>query len=180
MECIFSVDVEDWFHILDIPSSPKLSEWDRLPSRVETNFRRLLDIFDQKNVQTTCFFLGWVAERFPHLVKEAHARGHEVASHGYSHLLVYEMTRQNLFDDALRSKNILEDLIGEPVLGYRASGFSVTDKTSYMFEELIRAGYRYSSSVFPGQEDTGDSERTRLRRSAFPMAPHHLLNFPFQ
>lgn len=162
MECIFSVDVEDWFHILDLPSSPKLSEWDGLPSRVETNFRRLLDIFDRKNVQTTCFFLGWVAERFPHLVKEAHARGHEVASHGYSHLLVNEMTRQDFFDDALRSKNILEDLIGEPVLGYRASGFSVTDKTSYMFDELIRAGYRYSSSVFPGPRGHGGLRTNQL------------------
>ena len=162
MECIFSVDVEDWFHVLDVPSSPKLSEWDQLPSRVESNFRRLLNIFDTKNVHVTCFFLGWVAQRFSHLVKEASIRGHEVASHGYSHLLLYEMTRQEFFEDALKSKHILEDLTGKPVHGYRASGFSVTDKTSYVFEELIRAGYRYSSSVFPGHRGHGGLRTNQL------------------
>ena len=80
---IFSVDVEDWFHILDVPSAPPISEWASLPSRVEMNFTRLLDLFDEKNVSVTCFFLGWVGEKFPHLVKEAASRGHEVASHGY-------------------------------------------------------------------------------------------------
>ena len=85
---IFSVDVEDWFHILDDPSVPAIHQWAGLPSRVERNFTKLLDLFSEKNVQVTCFFLGWVAERFPHLVKEAASRGHEVASHGYGHRLV--------------------------------------------------------------------------------------------
>src|SRR5579864_5462194 len=89
--CVFSVDVEDWFHILDVPSSPPISLWDRIPSRVETNFYRLLDMFSLKRVQVTCFFLGWVAEKFPHLVREAVQRGHEIGSHGYSHRLVYQM-----------------------------------------------------------------------------------------
>jgi len=80
---IFSVDVEDWFHILDDPSVPTIEQWATLPSHVEKNFRKLLDIFSESDVQVTCFFLGWVAERFPRLVKEAAARGHEVPSHGY-------------------------------------------------------------------------------------------------
>lgn len=90
---IFSVDVEDWFHILDVPSAPVLSEWSSLPSRVERNFSKLLDIFSERNVQVTCFVLGWIGERYPHLVKEAAARGHEIASHGYGHRLVYEQGR---------------------------------------------------------------------------------------
>jgi len=84
MVSVFSVDVEDWFHILNLPSGHELSEWDSLPSRVETDFRRLLDLFSRHGVRVTCFFLGWVAERFPDLVREANELGHEVASHGYS------------------------------------------------------------------------------------------------
>src|SRR5262245_27626051 len=101
--CIFSVDVEDWFHILDLPSTPPLSEWDRLPSRVESNFLRLLDLFAEHNAHVTCFFLGWIAERFPNLVKEALRRGHEVASHGYAHKLVFHMSREEFRQDAVRA-----------------------------------------------------------------------------
>src|SRR5271156_1369877 len=153
--CIFSIDVEDWFHILDLPSTPPLSEWNRLPSHVEKNFLRLLDIVDERNVRVTCFFLGWVAERFPHLVREAKARGHEIASHGYSHGLIYQMTPKKFLDDASKAKRILEDVSGSPVLGYRSSGFSVTKETPWFFEKLMEAGYRYDSSVFPAPRGHG-------------------------
>ena len=86
-QCIFSVDVEDWFHILDVAAAPDIACWSRLPSRVEANFLRLLDLFSEEGRQVTCFFLGWIAERFPQLVREAVARGHEIASHGYAHRL---------------------------------------------------------------------------------------------
>src|SRR5690348_8314384 len=125
-KCIFSVDVEDWFHILDLPSTPPISDWDNLPSRVEQNFLKLLDIFSEKKASVTCFFLGWVAERFPYLVKEAAKRGHEIASHGYAHRLAYQMTRQEFLDDATKSKRIIEDAAGLSVSGYRSAGFSVT------------------------------------------------------
>jgi polysaccharide deacetylase family protein (PEP-CTERM system associated) len=155
MKCIFSVDVEDWFHILDVPSAPDLSTWDSLASRVENNFVRLLEIFDEKRVHVTCFFLGWVASRFPHLVMEADRRGHEVASHGYAHRLVYEMTPEGFYEDALTSKKIIEDILGHPIWGYRCSGFSVTDRTPWFFAKLIEAGYRYDSSVFPASRSHG-------------------------
>jgi polysaccharide deacetylase family protein (PEP-CTERM system associated) len=155
MKCIFSVDVEDWFHILDVPSAPDLSTWDSLASRVENNFGRLLEIFDEKRVHVTCFFLGWIAQRFPHLVMEADRRGHEVASHGYAHRLVYEMTPQSFYEDALTSKKIIEDIVGHAIWGYRSSGFSVTEKTPWFFAKLIEAGYRYDSSVFPATRSHG-------------------------
>ena len=155
MNCIFSVDVEDWFHILDVPSTPDLSEWDSLPSHVEKNFLRLLDLFAEKNAHVTCFFLGWVAEKFPHLVRVAERQGHEVASHGYAHRLVYEMGPKRFFEDALKSKKIIEDVVGHQILGYRSSGFSVTEETPYFFDELIEAGYRYSSSIFPAPRSHG-------------------------
>lgn len=155
MKCIFSVDVEDWFHILDLPATPKLSEWDSLPSRVEKNFKKLLDIFSHKNVHVTCFFLGYVAERFPNLVKAARNRGHEIASHGYSHRLVYELSEQEFFRDAIESKDIIENITGQPVLGYRAAGFSMTEDTPWFFDKLIEAGYKYDSSVFPAPRGHG-------------------------
>jgi len=162
MKCIFSVDVEDWFHILDVPSTPPLAAWDSLPSRVETNFLKLMDLFGERDVHVTCFFLGWVAEKFPHLVKEAERRGHEVASHGYAHRLVYEMTPEEFLDDTRRSKAILENIVGHPILGYRSSGFSVTDRTPWFFEALSEAGFQYDSSVFPAPRQHGGLEGAQL------------------
>jgi len=155
MKNIFSVDVEDWFHILDVPSAPKIREWNALPSCVERNFRKLLDIFHEHRVQTTCFFLGYVAERFPQLVKEAHEAGHEIASHGYGHQLIYSMSAEEFLEDVKKSKQILEGIIGQPVLGYRAPGFSMTADTPWFIDKLLEAGYRYDSSVFPAPRAHG-------------------------
>jgi len=152
---IFSVDVEDWFHILDDPSVPTIDQWPSLPSRVERNFSKLLEIFSERNVQVTCFFLGWVAEHFPHLVKEAAERGHEVASHGYGHRLVYEQSREEFYQDVRRARLLLEDISGVEVVGYRAPGFSTTGDTPWFFEALAEAGYQYDSSVFPAQRGHG-------------------------
>lgn len=149
MRSIFTVDVEDWFHILDLKSTPDMPEWDFLPSCVEQNFIKLLDIFSEKNVFVTCFFLGWVAEKFPHLVLEADRRGHEVASHGYQHKLVYKMTPDEFYDDAKKSKHIIEDILGKQVKGFRAPGFSNTQNTPWFFEKLMDIGYKYDSSLFP-------------------------------
>ena len=156
---IFSVDVEDWFHILDDPSVPTIDQWAGLPSRVENNFSRLLDIFSECNAQVTCFFLGWVAGRFPHLVKEAAKRGHEVASHGYGHRLVYEQGREQFYEDVRRARFLLEDISGAEVVGYRAPGFSTTDDTPWFFDALAEAGYQYDSSVFPAPRGHGGMPR---------------------
>jgi polysaccharide deacetylase family protein (PEP-CTERM system associated) len=155
MKSIMSVDVEDWFHILEAASAPDISQWDSLPSCVERNFRKLLDLFGEKNVSVTCFFLGYVAERYPQLVKEALDRGHEIASHGYAHRLIYTMTPQAFLEDARKSKEILEGISGQAVKGYRAPGFSVTVDTPWFFEKLVEAGYQYDSSVFPAPRQHG-------------------------
>src|SRR5215472_2545538 len=175
MKSMLSVDVEDWFHILEVASAPDMSQWDTLPSRVERNFQKLLDLFSEKKIQVTCFFLGYVAARFPWLVEEAHGRGHEIASHGYAHRLIYSMTPQAFVEDARRSREILENIVGQPVVGYRAPGFSVTADTPWFFEKLLEAGYRYDSSVFPAPRQHGG-----LNTSLY--APHltaeHLMEFP--
>ena len=166
---IFSVDVEDWFHILDVPSAPKLADWTGLPSHVEKNFTRLLDLFSECQVQVTCFFLGWVGERFPNLVREAAARGHEVASHGYAHRLVFQQSRNEFYDDVRRARLLLEDTAGQPVLGYRAPGFSTTEETPWFFDALTEAGYKYDSSVFPAPRGHGGMKQGRRE-------PHRLGN----
>jgi polysaccharide deacetylase family protein (PEP-CTERM system associated) len=175
-KCVFSVDVEDWFHILDVAAAPPISSWPGLPSRVEGNFRRLLDLFSEEGKQVTCFFLGWIAERFPHLIREAVARGHEIASHGYSHQLVYKMTRKQFRADALRSRLMLEDISGTKVIGYRAPGFSSTEATPWFFDEVGSCGYLYDSSVFPARRGHGGNPNSSL--GPYFAVDGRLLEFP--
>lgn len=188
MKSIFSIDVEDWFHILDVPAAPAPAEWDGLPSRVEKGFARLLDVLDETGVKATCFFLGWVAARYPHLVREAASRGHEIASHGFEHGLVYRMPREKFAKDASVSKKTIENISGKPVRGYRSAGFSVTAAVPWFFDELIDAGYAYDSSVFPagrghGGMNTGDLAphwvvRNNGRIMEFPLTVTRVLGRP--
>jgi polysaccharide deacetylase family protein (PEP-CTERM system associated) len=178
VKCIFSVDVEDWFHILDLPVTPPVSEWASLPSRVEQNFLRLLAIFRTKEVEVTCFFLGWIAERFPHLVKAAQADGHEIAAHGYSHELVYKLTDSEFLEDASKSRTILEDITGSPIRGYRSAGFSTTESTPWFFDKLAEAGYHYDSSVFPAPRGHGGMRSNHLAPYRIEAASGPLLEFP--
>lgn len=177
MPVIFSVDVEDWFHILDV-GAPAIEDWERLPSRVEANFRRLLDLFATAGVKITCFFLGWVAARFPHLVREAAAQGHEVASHGFGHRLVYDQSPGEFFEDVRRARLLLEDLLGKAVQGYRGPGFSVTQDTPWFFEELVKAGYAYDSSVFPAARGHGGLQSGRYGPYRVQTASGPLVEFP--
>jgi polysaccharide deacetylase family protein (PEP-CTERM system associated) len=176
--CILSVDVEDWFHILDLPTSPRPAQWASLPSRVERNLSRLLDLFSAGGIRTTCFFLGWVAERYPHLVKEAAARGHEIASHGYAHQLAYKTTRKDFLDDVRKAKDILERIAGAPVCGYRSPGFSCTEEVPWFFDVLAESGHRYDSSVFPAPRGHGGMKTSRLAPHVIETRNGPLLEFP--
>jgi polysaccharide deacetylase family protein (PEP-CTERM system associated) len=178
MRSIFSIDVEDWYHILDVPSAPDISRWDSLPARVEANFRRLLDIMSESQSLATCFFIGYIAERFPHLVREAKERGHEIASHSFAHRLIYTMTPAEFLEDATRSRKLLEDISGGPVLGFRASGFSVTDETPWFFDKLVEAGYAYDSSTFPTRRGHGGMETARMAPHRRKTPAGELVEFP--
>lgn len=178
MVCVLSVDVEDWFHILDVPSTPPLSRWDSMPSRVEANFEQMLDLFTEKNAKVTCFFLGWVAARFPELVKKAQRRGHEVASHGYAHQLTYTQTSDEFFEDVVKAKGILEDITGAPVLGYRSPGFSATADVPWFFDRLIEAGYTYDSSVFPAPRGHGGMQTDQLAPYVISRPGGEIVEFP--
>ncbi len=155
MKCIFTIDVEDWYHILDLPGAPEMGQWDSLPSRVEQNFTKLLRILAERKAKATCFFIGWIAQKYPHLVREASRQGHEIASHGFRHELAYAMTPEEFLEDAVRSKKVIEEICGQAVWGYRASGFSLTENTPWFFDKLIEAGYRYDSSLFPAKRGHG-------------------------
>ncbi len=178
LKSIFSVDVEDWFHILDLPSAPPMSEWGSLPSRVERNFRRLIEIFSEKDVQVTCFFLGWVAERYPHLVREAVQHGHEIASHGYAHRLVYEGTAEDFHDDIAKAKDILEQTASRAVKGYRSPGFSCTEDVPWFFDMLAEAGHVYDSSVFPAPRGHGGMRIDQLGPHVMTTGSGPLIEFP--
>lgn len=177
-KCIFSVDVEDWFHILQVSGAPPIQDWDALPSVVEANFRRLLEMFEKAGVRVTCFFLGWIAQRYPNLVREALRAGHEIASHGYAHRLVFEMSEQEFRDDAVRARRILEDLTGCRVEGYRSAGFSVTDRSEWFFDALQEAGYKYDSSVFPVARQHGGIAGARRVPHTVPTKSGQLVEFP--
>jgi polysaccharide deacetylase family protein (PEP-CTERM system associated) len=178
LRSIFSIDVEDWYHILDVPSAPEMSRWDGLPVRVEDNFRRLLDIMGETKSAATCFFIGHIARRFPHLVREAKARGHEIASHSFAHRLVYTMSPKEFLDDATDSRKLLEDISGGPVQGFRASGFSVTDETPWFFEKLTEAGFAYDSSTFPATRGHGGMKTARMAPYLHRTPAGDLAEFP--
>lgn len=176
--CIFTVDVEDWFHILDLSTVSDPEGWDAFPSRVETNFLRLLDLIEEGGARATCFFLGWVARRFPELVRTAVRRGHEAASHGYAHRLAYSMTPDEFYRDALQARQVIEDAAGLPVAGYRAPGFSLTTATPWFFEKLAEAGYVYDSSLFPARRNHGGCAGAQLGPSRVTTAAGELIEFP--
>lgn len=178
MNNILSVDVEDWFHILELDSTPDLSQWNSMESAVDKNFRILLDEFDRANVKVTCFFLGWVAEHHPTLVREAQRRGHEIACHGYAHRLIYTQSRREFSEDIQKSKNILENLIGQSVKGYRAPGFSITKDTPWAFDLLTEAGYQYDSSVFPASRGHGGIIGAEMRPYKVTTPNGALIEFP--
>ena len=177
-KCLFTVDVEDWFHIPGPPKGQNVAEWKSLPSYVSKNFRIMLELFAAKKVRVTCFFLGWVAERFPELVQEARNQGHEIACHGYSHRLVYEMTPEEFLDDICKAKFIIENITGSPVLGYRAPCFSITKDTPWFFDKLLQAGYQFDSSVFPAARRFGGLKTSNWGPSEIDTTFGRIAEFP--
>ncbi|MDD2331905.1 MAG: polysaccharide deacetylase family protein [Candidatus Cloacimonetes bacterium] len=147
----YSIDVEDYYHILDVKGTPSLKSWDLIPSRVEKGLYAHFDLLDSCQAKATCFFLGYIARRFPALVKEALKRGHEVASHGMYHSVVARQGKERFIQDASSSKKLLEDISGSEVLGWRAAGFSFDKSCPWYFESLAQCDYKYDSSLLPNR-----------------------------
>jgi polysaccharide deacetylase family protein (PEP-CTERM system associated) len=144
-----SFDIEDWFQVENLKEVISCRDWDCCDLRVIQNTRKILRLLDQYQTRATFFILGWIAERCPSLVKEIDADGHEIASHGYGHELVYELTPEEFYSDIERSKKVLESITGRPVLGYRAPSFSITPKSEWALGVLKDLGFAYDSSIFP-------------------------------
>ena len=172
-----TVDVEDYFQVSAFETYIKRSDWGKTPGRVDRNTNRILDIFDRYRVKATFFMLGWVAERYPELVRRMIAEGHELASHGYSHVRVSCQTRGEFRDDIVRTRKLLEDIGGCRVSGYRAASFSINRETLWALEELQDAGYLYSSSIYPIHHDLYGMP-TAPRFSFYPNDEGGLLEIP--
>lgn len=207
---LLSVDLEDYFMVSAFETAVRREDWHRFPSRIEKNTHRILDLLEEGPLRggtdpskhmhcpasdkrpikpapkATFFCLGWVAERFPQLIREIHARGHEIASHGYDHKMIIQMANPEEFrEDLRRSRAILEDIVGERVVGYRAPSYSITRKTLWALRVLLEEGFLYDSSIFPIRHDRyGISDAPRFPflvccngGRLFPWAPRALTDF---
>ena len=172
-----SVDVEDWFHVGAFERTISRSSWDELTHRVERNTDAVLALFAEAGVSATFFTLGWVAERYPALMRRIAEAGHEVASHGYDHARVFTLGPEAFRADLRRSRALLEDASGQRVIGYRAPSFSIDHRTPWAHAILAEEGYRYSSSVAPIRHDHyGWPESPRFAWR--PVAGSDLLELP--
>lgn len=149
MDNALTIDVEDYFQVTAFERYVQRKEWDSFSLRVVDNTARVLDMLDEFSLQATFFVLGWVAERVPGVVREIGRKGHEIACHGYGHELVYRIGPEKFREDVRRAKNIIEDITGSPVYGYRAPSYSVTRKSLWALDILVQEGFSYDSSVFP-------------------------------
>jgi len=148
-----SIDVEDYFQVSAFASHIRREDWDALPCRVERNVDVILGLLDEADAKATFFTLGWIAERYPQVVRRIVDNGHELASHGYGHQRASDLTPEQFRDDITRAKRILEDLGGVAIRGYRAPSFSINRNNWWAVEELENAGYVYSSSIYPVRHD---------------------------
>lgn len=174
-----TIDVEDYFHVAALSKSIAVDDWDKQSCRVVKNTRLLLNIFDEFQSKATFFILGWVAERYPDLVREIDRRGHEVASHGYSHQLIYSQSPDVFREETRRSRMLLQDLTGKSVAGYRAASYSITRKSLWALDILAEEGFVYDSSIFPVHHDNyGIPGSPELPHILMSPAGNRMVEFP--
>ena len=187
---ILSFDIEEWFHILDNSQTKNVKDWENFESRIHRNMEIIFQIIDNCNVSPTFFVVGWIAEKYPDVVKAIANRGYEVASHTHLHQLVYEQDRKTFFNDVERSIKTLEDCTGEKVTAFRAPGFSITEQNKWSFEILYELGITRDSSIFPAGRAHGGLpkynvavpsiiEYNGVKLKEFPINTHDVLGKPF-
>ena len=174
-----TVDVEDYFHAEAFAHLVTRDRWPELETRVEADMMKVLDMLEQNAVRATCFLLGWVADRYPDLVRRICDGGHELACHGYGHQMIGMIEPEAFREDVHRAKAALEDLSGASVTGYRAPTFSVTTDTLWAIDVLAEEGFLYDSSVFPIRHDRyGIPHACRFPHRIETDAGHSLVEFP--
>lgn len=148
-----TIDVEDYFQVSAFKQVISPNDWDRLECRVEVGTQFLLEALEAEQIKATFFTLGWIAQRYPNLINAIVSGGHELASHGYGHQMITDLTPTSFREDIIRAKKTLEDLSGKAVIGYRAPSFSVGESTLWAHDILLETGHEYSSSVYPIKHD---------------------------
>lgn len=172
-----TIDVEDYFQVHAFAAHIRREDWDRQPCRVERNVELILQLLEEHGTHATFFVLGWVAERYPALVRRVVAQGHELASHGLAHYRAHEMSPAQFRADVTRAKALLEDIGSVAVKGYRAPSFSIGPRNWWALEALSETGHRYSSSVYPIRHDHyGSPDAPRF--AFYPENAHGLLELP--
>ncbi len=144
-----TIDVEDYYHVSAFERVVGHKNWDSYDSRIEVSTKSILDVLDSHEVKATFFVLGWIAEKFPRLVKDIHIRGHEIGCHSFYHRLIYNLSPEEFRNDTKKAKDVLEQIIGRPVTGYRAPSYSIIKKTLWALNILEDLGFKYDSSIFP-------------------------------
>ena len=152
---ILTFDIEDWFHLLDNPATASELQWRNFEPRIHENVERLLETVLRHGHKATFFCLGWIAERYPEIIRRIDAEGYEIASHAHMHQLAYRQSPRQFREDLSRSIQTLEDLVGKKVKSFRAPGFSIISGMSWAFETLIELGIEFDSSVFPATHGHG-------------------------
>ena len=171
-----TIDVEDYFQVAAFEKVIHPSAWENYPPRVEQNTIKILDLFDLHGVKGTFFIVGWTAERFPGLVKDIAERGHEIGCHSYWHKKIYNLTPEEFRQDTKKSKAILEEITGQPVLGYRAPTYSITKKSLWALDILEELGFKWDSSIFPTVHDNyGIPDAPRFE---YKLPSHELKEYP--
>lgn len=183
-----SFDVEDWFHCTHLEKFIERSQWEKCKSIVEHNVRLILEVLLAKKTLATFFVLGWVADRYPKLIKEISDQGHEIATHGWSHTRAYQQTLEEFKIELKKSIDILKDITGKPVLGHRAACFSITHNSQWVIDVLLENGISYDSSIYPVIHDKYGMagtprfpyvlvEKNRCKLIEFPPATYKSMGF---
>jgi polysaccharide deacetylase family protein (PEP-CTERM system associated) len=187
---VLTFDIEEWFHILDNNETKSISEWNKFDSRIQFGMDIIYDILDNSNCSATFFVVGWMAEKYPEIIREISDRGFEIGSHTHLHQLVYEQDKKTFYNDVEKSIKTLEDCIGKNITSFRAPGFSITENNKWAFEVLHELGIRKDSSVFPAARAHGGLpsynkaipsiiEYNGIKLKEFPINTHEILGKPF-
>ncbi len=187
---ILTFDIEEWFHLLDNASTKTENQWQNYEVRIHQNMDRIFEVLETTNTKASFFVLGWIAERYPEVVREICNRGHDIGSHTTSHQLVYEQSKEIFRLDVDRSIKTLEDISGKKITMFRAPGFSITEKNKWAFEVLYELGIEIDSSVFPAGRAHGGMpsygiakpsilEYNGIQLKEFPVNTHNVMGKSF-
>lgn len=176
---ILTFDIEEWFHILDNQSTKTDKEWSNYESRIHSNMDRIFDLLDKSNQKATFFVVGWIAKKYPEIVKRIDSSGFEIGSHTNMHQLLYEQKREGVQDDLKRSIDVLQSITGKKITSFRAPGFSITESNSWVFETLAEQGITHDSSIFPSRRSHGGfPSYSKAKPSIIEMNGYRIKEFP--